>query len=46
MPLELKILLCVFVLMIVVSFLNHLIDKRIEKLTKRLNIDQIWRSKN
>jgi len=46
MPLELKILLCVFILMIVVSFLNHLIDKRIEKLTKRLNIDQIWRSKN
>ena len=46
MPLELKILLCVFVLMIVVSFLNHLIDKRFEKLTKRLNIDQIWRSKN
>ena len=46
MPLELKILLCVFVLMIVVSFINHIIDKRVKKLTERLSIDQIWRSRD
>ena len=46
MPLELKILLCVFVLMIVVSFINYIIDKRVKKLTERLSIDQIWRSRD
>ena len=46
MPLELKILLCVLVLIIVFYFINNAIDKRVEKLTKRLNIDNIWRSKD
>ena len=39
---ELKIILCVGFTMLIYCFVIDLIDKRIERLTKHLNIDQVW----
>ena len=42
---ELLLIILVILVVSIYLWIKNLIDKRIEKLTRRLNVDQIWRSK-
>jgi hypothetical protein len=43
---ELLLIILVILVYSIYLWIKNLIDKRVEKLTKRLNIDDIWRNKN
>jgi hypothetical protein len=43
---ELLLIILVILVYSIYLWIKNLIDKRVEKLTKRLNIDDIWRNKD